>query len=186
MALRFVLLALISRQSDTGYGLGRLLRTKLRHLWTAAALQQIYSALARLEADGLVRSELIEPRERRSKRTYSITPKGREALRQWLAQPQKPALCRDDLLIKLFLLPAAPREVVAGRLDERRLQLEAEIRQLRDRLREAEHQDEPADLGYSVALEAAVSAAEAQLSWCFRALARIGVGENEAPEKRLS
>ena len=85
MSLRFVLLALLSREPNTGYGLGCLLHGQLNHVWDAW-LQQIYSELARLEAQGLVESESIELPNRPAKKVHSLTPAGSQALDEWLTQ----------------------------------------------------------------------------------------------------
>ena len=171
MSLRSVLLALLSKEPNTGYGVGRLLRRGLSHVWEAR-LQQIYGELARLRAEGLVEVESIDLASRLAKKVYSLTPAGREALDEWLAQRPASRNCKDDLLVRLYCLERIPTDVIVRHLEERRDEYVSEVRELRDRLAQAPRTD-PAQLGYLLTLEAALTRAEGELSWCARALVRL-------------
>ena len=67
MSLRSVLLVLLSKEPNSGYGVGRLLRNELGHLWDTR-LQQIYGELAKLQSDGLVRAERFDLPNRPAKK----------------------------------------------------------------------------------------------------------------------
>lgn len=193
MSLRSVLLALLHEEPNSGYGISRLLGTKLSHLWNAR-LQQIYGELANLQAAGLVEAEVIELHNRPAKKIYSVTPKGHQALDSWLARVATSQSSRDDLLIMLYCFPRTPREDLVRQLEARRELLDSEIRRLRLSLEEVEQRNNLFDAGYILTLDAALSASEAQLLWCARALAGIldfrvdrGIeprGSPEAPHRR--
>jgi DNA-binding PadR family transcriptional regulator len=82
---------------------------------------QLYAEPDRLVAAGLVAMRQ-EPDGRRRKR-YSLTDAGREALRDWLAQPgTPPAEFREPALLKLFF-GADPASVAASQLEQHRARL---------------------------------------------------------------
>lgn len=77
---------------------------------------QIYTTLDRLEESGLVErsSDLGEGKEP-SRRVYSITPRGDEALQEWLASGVVPEHQRDEFFIKLVI------GIASGRADPEHL-----------------------------------------------------------------
>ena len=164
MSLRFVLLALLSKKRTTGYDMGRRLQRELSHIW-AARLQQIYVELAKLEAQGLVESESIQPPKRPRQKIYSLTTSGIRALDQWLEEPAAPVSFKNDLLVKLFCMERLPDDFIIARLEERQADFEAMARSLRDRLTDA-RRTTPDQLGYLLTLESALSTVEVQASWC--------------------
>jgi DNA-binding PadR family transcriptional regulator len=178
MSLRFVLLALLSKEPNSGYGVGRLLQKELSHL-RDARLQQIYGELSKLQADGLVTAKSIDLPNRPAKKVYSLTPPGQEALDEWLAQRPAPIACKDDLLVKLYCLERIPTDVIIRRLEERREQAESEVRELRRRLAQTPR-THPGQLGHVLVLEAALSRAEGQVSWCAKALSCVREGDQAA------
>lgn len=180
MSLRFVLLSLLSKEPDTGYGLGRTLHGQLNHLWDAR-LQQIYSELGKLETQGLVEAESIAVPNRPAKKIYSLTSPGNNALDHWLAEPPTPAPSKNDFLVRLYCLERIPNDVIIRRLEDQRDTYEEKVRELRHKLDEARQAD-PKELGHLLTLEAALAHAEMLASWCARALSRI----QEAAQTRLS
>lgn len=75
----FALLGLLSLGDGlTGYELKQRADRTMRFYWTAPAMSQVYSELARLAREGLVRKE---GHGRGS--TYRLTPTGRTAVQQW-------------------------------------------------------------------------------------------------------
>lgn len=172
MRLRFVLLALLGKEPNTGYRLGRLLETDLAYLWDAR-LQQIYSELAKLEGECLLEAQVIELPNRPAKKIYSLTSKGRGALDEWLAEPAARMSSRGELLIKVFCLPHAPTESMVRRLEERRDAAESDVWHLHCRRQEWEERDDGEALGYVLAAEAAHLASEAQVAWCSWAISYL-------------
>lgn len=169
MSLRSVLLALLSRQPNTGYGVGRLLHGELSHLWEAS-LQQIYCELGRLEREGLLDVESVAMPNRPAKKLYSLTATGREALDAWLTrQPAKPA-AKDDLLVQVFCLGRVPVSTICRRLEQRRDDSVTEANAVRDLMLPVPRTD-AAHLGHLLTLEASLARVEAEASWCDRALA---------------
>ncbi len=169
MSLRCTVLALLSERPNTGYGIGRLLEHQLSHLW-GARLQQIYRELSKLEAENFVEAEHVALLNRPAKKIYTITPAGSKALDRWLNEPPVPLLSKSDMLLKVYCLERLPRDVIVRRLEERRVEYENAVRDLREKLTEARRVDQ---LGYQLTLEAALAEAKGQASWCAKAVARI-------------
>ncbi len=175
MSLRFVLLALLSKKRTTGYDMGRRLHSELSHIWVAR-LQQIYVELAKLEAQGFVESESIQPPKRPRQKIYSLTPSGIRTLDQWLEEPAAPVSFKNDLLIKLFCMERLPKGFIIARLEERQADFEATAQSLRDKLADA-HRTAPNQLGYLLTLEASLSTVEVQAFWCAGKAAELRAAE---------
>lgn len=108
MNLRSVILALLSRGPNTGYGLSRMLSSEAGHLWSTS-LQHIYSELANMQADELVEVEQVEsPNKPVNKKVYSLTRLGEQRLKSFLAQPIEGPAVKDDLPSHLFCMELMP------------------------------------------------------------------------------
>ncbi len=169
MSLRHVLLTVLSKEANSGYGIGKLLQRELSHIWDAR-LQQIYSELAKLEADGLMDVETVDLSNRLAKKIYSLTADGKAELDRWLTDRPASHTNKDDLLVRLYCMERIPPDVLIHRLEEERDAYEVEARELRHRLAQASR-TEPSQLGLLVTLEAARSRAESQAAWCAKTLA---------------
>ena len=106
---------------------------RLKQMWSNAAFwsiphTQLYTEPERLAADG----HLVEERERtgRRRRLYTITAKGRRALREWLASPADAATeLRDPGLLQLFFGADVKRLADAQvKVHERKLSEYVELR----------------------------------------------------------
>jgi DNA-binding PadR family transcriptional regulator len=86
VSLRYAALALLSAQPMTGYELVRYFDDTVGLMW-AAQDSQIYPELRRMEDDGLVRAKTVPRGERAAKRLYTITARGRAALKAWVSSP---------------------------------------------------------------------------------------------------
>lgn len=133
-----VLLGLLTIEPMSGYDLGQTIRVSIGHFWNES-YGQIYPNLKRLAAEGLVTAKAERQKGKPDRHIYSITPKGRERLAQWLAVAPQPEVPRNELLLKLFFgAQAAPASTI--RYLERMV---AEERPLLDRFKRI--QDEIAE-----------------------------------------
>jgi len=96
-----VLLGLLTIEPMSGYDLGQTIRVSIGHFWNES-YGQIYPNLKRLAAEGLVTAKAERQKGKPDRHIYSITPKGRERLAQWLAVAPQPEVPRNELLLKLF------------------------------------------------------------------------------------
>jgi DNA-binding PadR family transcriptional regulator len=108
-----VLLGLLTVESMSGYDLGQAIRSSIGFFWNES-YGQIYPNLKRLAAAGLVTAKTEKQKGKPDRQVYSITPKGRERLKQWLAVSPQPEVPRNELLLKLFFGAQAGPKAVMG------------------------------------------------------------------------
>jgi PadR family transcriptional regulator, regulatory protein AphA len=128
-AVTWAVIGLIALGPRSGYDIKRIVDRSIRHFW-AASYGQIYPELARLEAAGWIAGE-DAARGGRSRRVFTITPRGAEALQGWLVGFETRIELRDESLLRLFFADAAPAELGLGLLRARRAGYEAMLAQLR-------------------------------------------------------
>jgi DNA-binding PadR family transcriptional regulator len=99
----------------SGYDIKRMFDHTLSAMW-GAAHSQIYKELRRMQDLGWVDMRREEQESRPDRKVYSITEKGREALREWHAQPPEVFQIRDELLLKVLFGSFASPEDLAQNL----------------------------------------------------------------------
>jgi DNA-binding PadR family transcriptional regulator len=97
---RYVILGLLGLRPGSGYEIRKDVAEVTGYFWNES-YGQIYPTLKRLAAEGLV-SKRTERTGERPRHVYRISPRGRAALRRWLAEPVRPEPVRRELLLKLF------------------------------------------------------------------------------------
>lgn len=86
----------------TGYDLKtRYFDGSVSHFWPADQAQ-IYRTLEQMKNDGWVESQLEVQTARPNRKTYSITPVGRDALYTWLAESRRLPSERWPFLVQLY------------------------------------------------------------------------------------
>jgi PadR family transcriptional regulator, regulatory protein AphA len=110
-----VILGMLKLGVATGYDIKRVIDGSTRFFWTAS-YGQIYPELKRLRKAGLVRGEQA-PRGKVKRTVYSLTPKGEEALHDWLTDSQDVLFeIRDESLLRLFFGDLLSRDEVIANL----------------------------------------------------------------------
>lgn len=99
MSLAHALLTALTEKSGSGLDLARRFDRSIGFFWQASH-QQIYRELSRMEAAGLIEAR-PEPDSRGQRKLYRVLPKGRAALRQWVAQGEDGPPLRDALMVRL-------------------------------------------------------------------------------------
>ncbi len=99
----------------SGYDIKRMFDHTLSAMW-GAAHSQIYKELRRMQDLGWVDMRREEQESRPDRKVYSITEKGREALREWHAKPPEVFQIRDELLLKVLFGSFASPEDLAQNL----------------------------------------------------------------------
>jgi DNA-binding PadR family transcriptional regulator len=90
---------------------------------------QIYATLQRLERDGLITLDEVEPGQGPERKTYAITPAGEAHTEAWLTQPEPPEpFLQPVLYMKLALVLTSDRSGEA--------MLDAQAAEHRRRMRE--------------------------------------------------
>ena len=153
------LLALLGRGSRYGYQLRAEFEQATGGTWPLN-IGQVYTTLARLERDGLVRAL---PDADGGQRPYELTEAGRVELDTWFATPISQAdRPRDELAIKLALAITTPGVDVHRVVQSQR---GATMRRLQEYTRLKAGDSDPADLAWRLVLDAMVFQGEAEIRW---------------------
>jgi PadR family transcriptional regulator AphA len=138
-ATECAVLGLLTRGPKSGYDLKKAIEHSVGYFW-GPAKSQIYAVLPRLVEAGNVTSRKVAQSQRPDKQVYRITPRGREALRDWIDRP--PAEWppeRNPLLLKLFFGELGSPELLLAHVRERRVEaerLKAELDELDENVRD--------------------------------------------------
>jgi DNA-binding PadR family transcriptional regulator len=119
MALRNAVMAALLEGEASGYDLAKAFDATVANFWMSTP-QQLYRELDRMEAEGLVTARVVEQERRPNKRLFSLTEAGRKAVHAYTAEPLgKPAVIRDELLVKVQCLDEGDMEAVRTAIAER-------------------------------------------------------------------
>jgi DNA-binding PadR family transcriptional regulator len=158
VSLRHALLAMLADRPKSGYELTKEFDREMGNVW-AARHSQIYPELAKLLAAGLIELEDEGPRGRKS---YRITPAGRDEAIAWLRNGGDRTV-RNEALLKMFFL-----ELLAP--DEQRALLRRELAYFAERL--AYYQGLPAGTN-PVKIELGSRYNQAMIDWLEYALGQV-------------
>jgi PadR family transcriptional regulator AphA len=129
--LGYALLGLLARGALSGYDLARQMRRPVGYFWQARH-SQIYPALARLEARGLVAHHVVEQHDRPDKKVYALTEAGRAALGAWVTAPLEEPPVRDELVLRAYSVWLADPGAAAALFREHGRRHEARLAQYRE------------------------------------------------------
>lgn len=158
MSVKQGLLALLAEKPMYGARLRAEFEARTGGTWPLN-VGQVYTTLARLERDGLVKAAGAADDEGRI--SYRLTEAGRREVAQWWLSPvDRDSAPRDELAIKLALAVTVPD------VDVRRVvqtQRTATLRHLQDLTRLKQHAG--ADIAWLLVLENLIFSAEAEVRW---------------------
>lgn len=130
----FAILSLLAVRSWTTYELAQQMERSVGAMWPRAA-SVVYQEPKRLARQGLANAEKTYT-GRRAATVYSITPEGRDALANWLAEPGAPPTIEHEALLKVAFADHGSIEGLWANLAAIRDHAEAELAYSRERLRE--------------------------------------------------
>jgi len=109
----YLILGMLSVESrKSGYDIRKAVESSVAYFWRES-YGQIYPALKRLAAEGLIVPRKSASKGRPERQEYSLAPKGRACLRTWLAAPYRDDPPRNEFLLKLFFGRSGPAGVAA-------------------------------------------------------------------------
>jgi DNA-binding PadR family transcriptional regulator len=129
----YAVLAQVAVRPWSTYELAQQRVRYFRYVWPRAE-SAIYREAKRLASWGLIegRKEYTGKRERT---VYSITSRGKEALREWLGTPVSPFSMDFEAILRIFVLPLGTKDEITGTLRQVRadaramLQFGGEVKQ---------------------------------------------------------
>ncbi|WP_017301180.1 PadR family transcriptional regulator [Nodosilinea nodulosa] len=119
MALSHTILAVLSRESLSGYDISKRFEESVSCYWQASQ-QQIYRELGKMESQGWVTHETVLQAGKPDKKIYSITDVGHGELARWFVEPTEPTPIREDLLVKVLAAPFVSIDSLRQELQRRR------------------------------------------------------------------
>lgn len=173
------LLAIESNQS--GYEIRKTVKGSVGYFW-GESYGQIYPALKRLLAEGLIVARPSGSSGGRKRQEYSLTPAGRAALEEWLAIPYREDPPRDEFLLKLFFgAETAPSVSIAHlrRFQDRYRSTLAMIQQV-EVLSQERNSNQPGFPFWMLTLKFGLAQIRSALEWSESALAMLTQAEQSA------
>ena len=182
---KYAILGMLSLRPMSGYDIRKTVQESIRHFWSES-YGQIYPALKRMAAQGLVQRARGAHTGRPGRQVYALTQTGRRELKRWLAQPPMMQPFRNELLLKLFFGRLASGEACREHLRQFRRRQEDFLhtyRQVADWLH-TEHEHRP-DLPYwLVTLSYGEHQSAGLLNWCDEALALLEQNTTVRPTRK--
>jgi len=98
---RYAILGILSNGPMSGYDIKKFIEVSISNFWSES-YGQIYPILKQLSEEGLTSSHTEEQEGKPERYVYTLTSKGWDSLRKWLAEPGEYQVGRIEVLLKLF------------------------------------------------------------------------------------
>lgn len=161
------MLALLKRSS--GYDLKKHMESTTQYFWKET-FSSIYPVLEELEKQKLIIKIDVPVRNDRKRYVYSLTPTGKETLKQWLAQPPEDMQLRNELLLKLFFGNLLPKEIAIEHLEAYKKELKKKLSSFHEIRHELSRTDSLESVYGLITLDHGIRQASSALEWCDSAI----------------
>lgn len=169
MSSRHFILGLLVQQPMSGYDIKRFLKS-FSWLIGSPSFGSLYPALHTLLKGDLVTVQVLLREGRPSRKIYSITEAGREALMEWINQPAKSGAPLKAFAMRLILADSFSPAGLIAHLQQRHTQVAAHHATLEQT---GGTLDEEISLGQRLALDYGLALAFAELAWLDSTLNRL-------------
>jgi PadR family transcriptional regulator AphA len=166
---RHFILGLLAQQPMTGYDIKRVLK-RLSWLVGSLSFGSLYPALHALKEDGLVTVDVDAQEDRPSRKIYSLTQSGRQALEEWVNQPTRSNPSMKAFVMRLMLADNFSQAGLITQLHQRRAQVATQRAALEQR---GAAPDYKVNLGRRLALDYGLALADTELDWLDSVLDRL-------------
>jgi PadR family transcriptional regulator AphA len=116
MSLRFALLGLLAVEPASGYDLKRAINRSTYFIWNATG-PQIYNTLHKLREEGYIASESLPQRGKPDKQIHTITASGQAALKDFMSEPIRASVTRDEVLLRIFFGNFANKKTITREIE---------------------------------------------------------------------
>lgn len=168
------LLGVLSVGPMSGYQMRQFMEQSTGNFWTES-FGQIYPALKRMVAEGLVEVASQEGEGPTAKKVYRITEAGEARLRAWLGVPARPQPNRNEMLLKVFFGDRAEAGVVVGQVRAAYWRHAEELAGYERTLAQIErdHAGHPGMPFWRMTLRYGMAEARMVMLWCEQTLAEL-------------
>lgn len=184
----YVILGMLSiAPSGSGYELHKAIEENFGSFW-GESYGQIYPALKRLAAEGLIEPCTTGSTPKKRSQQYALTDAGRACLREWLAMPFQNDPPRNEFMLKLFFgREAAPGVAIAHvRELQRRNRLMVNTLEGIERMAHQHQSQNPHQPYWMLTLSLGLAMTRAALDWGDSALAQLATMEASTSEEPSS
>ncbi len=169
MSVKYGLLGMLAKKPQHGYELKRTFEQLTGGFWELN-YGQIYQSLDRLSEDGYVQYSVEQEESVPDKKVYVITDRGRQALREWLSNPEepRPRPLRDELFIRLAVMSSKDMGAMLELIAQHRsvyLEKMQALTQNKRELAKAKREGSSDDLIEELLVDVALFHAEADVKW---------------------
>ncbi|MGZ4886636.1 MAG: PadR family transcriptional regulator [Candidatus Aminicenantales bacterium] len=164
---RFALLGLLSIRPMSGYDIRDFISKGLSHFWNES-YGNIYPGLRRLTEEGLVTRKTERGKGSPDRHVYSLTPRGRDVLLEWLqAETEEEPPVRSELLLKTFFGAQLDRMSLKAHIERFAEQQRTRLGRLRSTVVEIEkaRMSDPNAFFWQLTVQRGLIVAEARLRW---------------------
>ena len=172
-------LASLAQEPRSGYDIAQWFAYVTKH-FCAFGHSSVYPTLADLEQHGLVTHTGVHSEQGPMRKVYQLTPAGRDALLEWVAQPAADAEVRDEQLLKALCYGFLPAEraiellrLARAHHQERKQRYEDLVRAAEASMRDDDPHTAAAALGRRLTARRGVGSQESYVAWCDEAIAAI-------------
>jgi len=116
MSLRFTLLGLLALEPASGYDLKRTIERSTYFIWNATG-PQIYNTLRKLREEGYTTTVSLPQKGKPEKQIHTITPAGHTALQDFMNEPIRASVTRDEVLLRIFFGNFASKKIVMREIE---------------------------------------------------------------------
>lgn len=178
---QYALLGALALEPMSGYQIKEVLGRSVGHFWQEG-YGQIYPALKKMAAEGLVTSTVERGDGKPDRHVYSLTEQGWAQLRAWLGRPvgsSQPG--RSELLLKLFFGRHAAPGVNLDHLRRYREELSQQLTRYAAIEEELTGEDSPDQPYWLSTLRHGLHVSQASLAWCDETIHRLTELEGQHP-----
>jgi PadR family transcriptional regulator AphA len=150
MSIEYAILGFLNREPLTGYDLKKRFAASQVLYWSGNS-NQIYSALVALHKQGLVTRTVENQESGPSRKVYTITPKGIDALKRWVLSPPDLPQLRNSFLVRLAFAETLSPDELDALLGTYETELQEHVLMLRERERRQSSSREGTPLGIHLA-----------------------------------
>ena len=101
---KYAVMGVLSICPASGYDIKKFMECSTSNFWNES-YGQIYPILKQLVEEGLAARHAEKQEGKPEKYIYTLTEQGKEGLRDWLSESVESGVDRNELLLKLFLVP---------------------------------------------------------------------------------
>jgi DNA-binding PadR family transcriptional regulator len=188
----YAVLSSLAQEPRSGYDIAQWFEYVTKH-FCAFGHSSIYPTLADLEQRGLVAHTEVPSEQGPIRKVYRLTPAGRDALLDWVAQPAADAEVRDEQLLKALSYGFLPAEravellrLARARHAERKGHYEQLVRAAEADMQADDPHTAAVALGRRLTGRRGVGAQESYVAWCDEAIAAIEAFAAEVGTPRAS